>query len=395
MATSPWKGVTFTGHRGKLAAIAVVVLLIVVLAIFFRPGAASGPGAASLDPIVAQAQVLDAVERQRSTLAEASLLTLRGEGREVLRIIDRVSQQRASWDQNVRSLLQNDEGRRIAADPDRVARFITLLHATLPDPQAIADQRERVSKLLAPIEEALAGGLAKFSPDDGFQRQLVRERQAAQAQERDLANHEGMLAALTAEAAQAVAAPSGDVLRAKVDQFEHEKSAAQLRELQQALDKVAEESATRIAALRVQQAREEAASQERKLETEMLRKKAEDPTLQQRYQVFLAKGRYLFSRQDGPSPQYADIPAPASLRRLREVGVLDNEFVFWATATGGRHFQHPAQKHGYRGQGDNNDRPVTWTGYPTTEEGHKLIRQRYLEFLELAPIWVEMGLLRP
>ena len=133
------------------------------------------------------------------------------------------------------------------------------------------------------------------------------------------------------------------------------------------------------------------------MEAELRRKKAEDPTIQADYKPFLQKGRFLFQAEMSTAwswkPDYGDIPAPASYSRLKQLGVLSNEFVFWASGVGSD-INDITAKYGYKGQGFRNDR-TTWTGWPKTEAEHKIIKDRFNQFVELAPIWVEMGLLRP
>ena len=412
------------GHRGKLAAILVVLALVILLVVYFRPGSRAGSYSMATDPITAQAQVLDSVERQRAAVAETSVRAARDDGQQVLRMIDHVSQLRSAWDRDVAAVLQNHEGRLIAADADRLARFATLLHLSFPETDALAQQRERIRRLLAPAEDAIAGKIAAFKPDDAYQQQLDRERSLAQRQEQELADAQKMLAALIAEAKQKNSAPADLPLQVKVEQLERETAAARLRAIQEARAQAEEQNTTQLADLEKRKLAEigEAERKHREAELDAQRTEQEtqarltqektahdklvtlanNPEVQARYQVFLAKGRYLFDKKlsDGErkygDPKYGDIPAPASLRRLREVGVLDNEFVFWATGTADDDYANsPAKKYGYKWQGKGNDRPVTWKGFPTTEEEQALVKQRYDEFRELAPIWVEMGLLKP
>lgn len=140
----------------------------------------------------------------------------------------------------------------------------------------------------------------------------------------------------------------------------------------------------------------EAESKAAQAKIDELKKRAADPSVQYEYRPFLQKGRFAFHTiytvNNNPPPRY-DLPQPASVKRLRELGALNNALVFWKTGaahkSGGNR-----DKYGYYGQGFGNDRP-TWTGFPTTEEEMKHVEELYAEFMHLAPIWVEMGVLKP
>ena len=133
---------------------------------------------------------------------------------------------------------------------------------------------------------------------------------------------------------------------------------------------------------------------------EELRKRAAEPAIQALYRPFLSKGKFPFYDRGTIVNRWVlswyDYPQPASLKRLRECGVLKNAAVFWKTGSALPAPSGPGMpdKYGYFGQGYGNDRP-TWHGAPRTEAEAKRIAERYREFLELAPIWVETGVLRP
>ena len=187
------------------------------------------------------------------------LRTVRDEGTAVLRAIERVAQLRTTWDRNVQALLQNEDGRRLAADPDRVRRFAALLQVEIPDQDALAAQRTRVQTLMAPVDNALSGKLAKFSPDEELRRQLGVERDRVQKQERALTDNAQMLSALQAEGNDKNAAPGDETLRVKIDRYEQEVAAARLRTIQEAQAKVEQQETARLADLRAQEARDKSA----------------------------------------------------------------------------------------------------------------------------------------
>lgn len=387
------------GHRGKLAAILAACGVLIIIVVFVTPRTAQVPRGPSAEP-ANPSQILEAVEQQRAALAEVTLRSLRDDAAQVLRGIERVVQLRTQWDRDVQALLDNDSGRQLGADADRVRRFAALLHVSLPEPEVLAAQQARMEALVTPIGNALSGKLAMFSPDDQFRRQIDAEGQRVREQERALADNARMLAAIVSEVSDSASAPADEPLRVKVDRYEREVAATRLRTIQEAQAEVERQETARLAELRAQEARDDAARKERELEAELRRKRAADPTIQARYRPFLTKGRFIFNTArnwsyiGNPGPDFGDIPAPASLRRLKSIGALNNEFVFWATGAGLQPSESVAKKYGYHGQGYGNDRH-TWGGWPRTEEEHKMIKEQFQEFQELAPLWIEMGLLKP
>lgn len=340
-----------------------------------------------------QQHIADAKKQEDRARVRAKLLAVSAKADEATRAVSDLTSELDAWQTEVDPLLENDIGRRIAANAEATGTFATVHRAPRPLKADADSYQSQIAALVQPVKTALDQQNFDYLPGDGLAKDLDAIKSEAAAKASKLRDARKQVQAL---ARDAQASPPASVpLRQAMIDLDTRHAQERNQAIQQAEETARKAADAKLAELRAQAAKDEAASQERKLKVEMLRKTAEDPTIQQRYQVFLAKGRYLFNRQDGPDPAFTDIPAPASLRRLREVGVLDNEFVFWATATGAKHYQHPAQKYGYKGQGASNDRPVTWRGFPTTEEEHKLAKDRFNEFLQLAPIWVEMGLLKP
>jgi hypothetical protein len=198
--------------------------------------------------------------------------------------------------------------------------------------------------------------------------------------------------------------------------------AEEQRKAQEALAQLEAEKVRHSAALELQRRRLEEEIRQKDAERELAREREEgqrkaaaaviadkkrraaDPTVQAMYQPFLAKGRFQFYPQGDREhkPEGYRIPQPASFRRLRECGVLNNVVVFWKTGAGlwGRSrktfnaLYYYADNDGFASQGYQNDRP-TWSGNPNTEAEWRHAEERFNEFLELAPYWIEMGVLQP
>ncbi|MBU0640145.1 MAG: hypothetical protein KKB50_14865 [Planctomycetes bacterium] len=117
---------------------------------------------------------------------------------------------------------------------------------------------------------------------------------------------------------------------------------------------------------------------------------AENPEIQARYQVFLAKGRYSFA-QNKVINATAFAPSYNALRILR----ITHDPETFAIAAGGYQTQ---LKGGLYDRStwyfNKNDRPL-WASYPRTDNEWKELNARFKEFQELAPIWRDMGVLSP
>jgi hypothetical protein len=339
-----------------------------------------------------QQRIADAKKQEDRARVRAKLLAVSAKADEATRAVADLTGELDAWQAEVDPLLENDTGRRIAANAEATGTFATVQRAPRPLKADADSYQSQIAALVQPVKTALDQQNFDYLPGDGLAKDLDAIKSEAAAKAAKLRDARKQVQAL---ARDAQASPPASVpLRQAMIDLDTRHAQERNQAIQQAEETARKAADAKLAELRAQAANDEAASQERKLKTEMRRKKAEDPTIQDRYKPFLAKGRFVFNQDgSGNGRTYSDIPAPASLRELREHGVLKNEFTFWATgaALGGN---SPAYKHGYFKQGDGNDRPA-WTGYPNTEEDHKLVLERYREFLDLAPIWVEMGVLRP
>lgn len=339
-----------------------------------------------------QQRIADARKQEDRARVRAKLLAVSTKADEATRAATDLTSELDAWQAEVDPLLENDIGRRIATNAEATGTFATVHRAPRPLKADADSYHSQIAALVQPVKTALDQQNFDYLPGDGLAKDLdaIKSEAAAKAATLRDARKQVQALARDAQASPPASVPLREALAQLDARHAHDRNEA----IQNAEEVARKDADAKLADLRAQALKDEAASQERKLKAEARRKRAEDPTIQERYQVFLAKGRYLFD-DDWNDKKYSDIPAPASLRRLRELGVLKNEFVFWATGTADPEYEGPARKYGYKFQGKGNDRPVTWKGFPKTEEEHARIKERYDEFLELAPIWVEMGLLKP
>lgn len=360
------------------------------------PGSVTQTGDPQVDRELRVAQGRQDEERAR---VRATLLALSAKADEAARAVADLAAELGRWQAEVEPLLENDAGRRIGANPNATATFTALYRAPRPVKADADAYQSQIDALIQPVKTALQQQNFDYAPSDTLGKNLDTIKSQAAEQARKIRDARKQTQALLVDAQTS---PASDVaLHQAIADFDTRQARERNETVRQAEEAARKEADAKLAELRAQAVKDEAASEERKLKAEALRKKAADPTVQETYRVFLAKGRYLFTTTSpgcnvrGHQPQYSDVPGLTSFKRLRETGVLDNAMVFWATGCADANDNSPACKYGYRWQGHGNDRPVTWRGFPSSEEQATLIRKRFDEFMELAPIWVEMGLLRP
>ena len=116
-------------------------------------------------------------------------------------------------------------------------------------------------------------------------------------------------------------------------------------------------------------------------ERERLKKLAQRPDIQFKYRPFLEKGR--FRPTEDARDNRTETLRPMSYTDLKRFGVL-NDYKSFAKAGGCGHWGRYQQI---------NDRPI-WP-CPQREDEFDKYRALFQEFVQLAPIWAETGVLDP
>ena len=119
---------------------------------------------------------------------------------------------------------------------------------------------------------------------------------------------------------------------------------------------------------------------------ERLLKQANDPAVKATFAPFLASGRFMFPKPLADRWWY-DKSQPASLSFLQANGYVANVRTFAFTMAGERR-RHPGEAN----DGSVNDRKPHHR-FPTTDPEWTEMERLYEQFKELAPVWVELGLL--
>ncbi len=401
--TQPQRGVP----RGAVISVFVVLAGVAFLVLCFRL-AAGRTQAETPNIAVAQGQVLQSAEQQRRALAEAQTRFVLDKGEDTLRTIEDLAQELESWQQSVLPLLHNDDGRRIAADTEHTKQVAALLELERPDAESLDRQRARISTLLAPFRDALQGKALPTTPDERVFAQLQSESEPARRHLAVLRDRRKAVVAIVAEMRDASAEPASMTLGQKITEVEQDDTRRWMRELAQARESVKKQNRRRLAELEVQKLAEfgeaerkrreaelEAQRKTEEAKAEIAREKAErerlitlakSPEIQARYQVFLAKGHYSFERDK----VFNTTTFPASYNSLKHRWVFSRLDCFAGAATGNR-TRLPSQAVALFSY---NDRPL-WPKYPKSDAEWQVFTDRFREFRQLAPIWREMGLLRP
>lgn len=411
---------------------ALVVLLILVGYRFFSspvesPPAAAGPvdlgpptAAVSPQQVRPESRVMESVEAERQAIAKARLLKLSQAADEIQDLILDLENEISTWAAEVEPLLTNDAGKVLAADETGLQAFHQI-YAELE--RSSPKTPERLNTLLenyiSPVRQALADPYRTYSPSQELEAHLADLNASAERAIESYAEPRRQIQSLLASAVKKGVETSSDTLRRAVDALAERHALEEAQAIAAAVESERKAAATKMAELEAENVRKEAERElaKKRLEDELrqkeaereraamksaeerkaaqaqldeLKKRAADPAIQAKYQPFLAKGKYRFRLNGGlHGGDPYDYPVPASLKNLREVGVLNSVKVFFASGAGyAQRFQ------GYNLLGMGNDRPC-WPGWPNTEEDWKHVQELYVEFLQLAPIWVETGVLRP
>lgn len=316
------------------------------------------------------------------------------------------------WDTEYSDLLTNEQGRRIASDPEGVRSFITLLDMERPNLAMIVGMRDRINNLQTPVDEALSKDgkalampveelfgevdqlLADFAPVHSsmeMQKRLAQDLvfKFAKAnpspktlgevvQEIRLEASERKLAELTAARKSAQEAADALVIAVEKDAIAARgKAVAEARRL---LGEKEAEEIVEDAKLRRETLEADLAKRKEEQRVAELRKRASDPLVQRKYSAFLDKGLATFSYGAGNSSP-GDRPLPASWGELNRNGFVKDVQAF-AKSLSAQAFHTGT-----------NDRRVA--AMPKTEAEWKEADRLYEDFKLLGPIWVEMGLLLP
>lgn len=368
-------------------------------------GAAQEPAkAASITP-KAEPEDLDAIQRrmeletahgiERQQLAAAKLKQRQAValGESVYRVLDEWKAELEQWSKEVVPLSRNDQGKALAANSSLLRQYRAVIATERPGRDEAKRVKEEVEGLVSVMKTASEnpsdGSLPGTEITEGLQG-LLKEAKAGRGKSREAREQ---VASLVTQAADE--GSKGDVTLAEAAQKQRDEERRASAAVIEAERSKAEEEATRtIATAKAEQARVLGEKQEKlikaetaalaaKKERERVQKLAADPAIQDQFSPFLALGKFQYVSYGTPS----DVPEPASYTTLAEKGHLNDEKAFARVMAG---YGAPASGGAVL---IGNDRPHK--PYPTTQAGMKRMGELLELFKELAPVWVEKGMLRP
>jgi hypothetical protein len=327
-----------------------------------------------------RAQLALAKVKQREALAQVNV---------VKSVVADALDVSGEFEERLTSLLRDDRGRIIAADPQLISCFNAVSGADRPTRSEVERLAANFRDYIAPLQASVGDSLDATLPSEEILRELdvIRDRadKALEAYRNALEQLDEIVAEAGVSGKEPTAKPLAEVL-AELRREEVRRETARLEEAREKARMEAEAEKARVIA------EKEAEVQKAALEAEVARKErdrkrtlAEDPAIQAKFQPFLAKGRWLFDRD-----AYSRISAPASYARLLDQGYLNNFESFARGMAGWTNFRRSYSP----GDGfytDLSDRPRH--KMPTTEAEWVEMKALYEQFKELAPVWVEMELL--
>lgn len=372
-----------------------------------------GSGAAT--PVVtANYEELEAANRaQRAveSVRRSKLRALAEEGRSDLTML---KAQLAAWNEVLNPLMNNDRGRVLASDPDRLRMVATILENSPATEEQVASWERNLMTLLEPLQES-ADEAALRLPDE-FVSELDALLGVVRQAREDLTSRRATINTILAQIGPDLPQSESPTLREALERSrgeEAQKRAVAIAEAQRqaradADKKLAEAEAARVEAenrvklLESQARKEEAEGIERKLadaraeaakQREDARQKAELirrfehewPRMQTYLVPFTSAG---FTQPGGRGFERTTEKGPVSFGRLQGAGVLDRDInslkkLYYSTTANGMNDR------------DHGGFPKYFGGAQDWNRKHPTI-QLVQDFLnEFGPIMVEKGLLAP
>jgi len=372
-------------------------------------GAPTGVGGEVETVRVLQEQVQRDVEeraQRERTLAEARASELLADLAETRTAVEAAQQALTQWNEQVPALLTSEQGKRVAADPERVRTFHAISSRLgRPSESQVGALAQRVELLERQLEQVRSSDAATLSEDSesAYAKQLQEDQAEALGVQRELEEDLDAVKALVAKSATASPAPRS--LAAALEELELEMAARRAEVIaaerlrvdtqQTELDKQMEgrkyeeirvaQRQRREVELEDERQREEtaAAIAAQKSKEEDQRRRAASDTVQAVYAPLLQKGK---------TKPYNNNPGGPGTMTWNSTGRLEAEHVSLSDVkrTNALASFEDFVRLLTSSANDRGSWPPASSDASTTE-----YRRRFEEFKELAPIWIEMGLLRP
>lgn len=371
-----------------------VLTLLFVVALFYlgslRWRGSSADNSAGPAASTAEHATLRAIQQEAATAASLELDRLQARVEELLRRADQLDSLRSEWPPLLDRLLTDEDGRALAGRPENVKAFMTLQRADYAPQTLVADVRRRGTQVLDDIKRARGTPDNAWSPGRTAITPIERDEADIAAAVRVYQDTRQQLLAMIESGRRA--GPSPLALQQAIRDVQAEYGEEQARLVAAAKDTAARIVAETLAKSESEKVLAEGDAQRLKVETETqrireqarverLRTLASDVNIQEKYSAFLDAGTIVFSMRNDLyfGKERTERKFPASLTQLRQGGHLNSAESFAKVMCG----IGPLAANDRRKRAD----------YPRNEDEWKKYEEFYREFIELAPTWVEMGLL--
>lgn len=336
--------------------------------------------------------IVETMDRERRSLNRYKLQAARQKMEAVRSTLGEVEAQLAAWEREVRVLLTDERGRRMAVEPERVEKFAALFRQeTLWTPDQVATSKEKLRLLFEPVEAAIKEDTGDYAPSQDWTGHLDREDWALKAAIKAYADTRRSIELLAREAPNA---PGTTTLADAMAAFDEKLARERTERIEAAIRVERDKKTEELAKAEAEKVKAEAEQEKAGIDLARNRKLAEDPAIQAKYQPFLAKGRWRFGHgETSQKMMFIDGPSEmTSYNTLVKLGITTDLQTFVSAGCG-----KPRSTRGfaYTQQYQKNDRPLWTTPYPKTDADWDYYRKLFEEFQQLAPIWRDMGLFYP
>lgn len=337
-----------------------------------------------------EAETVKEATEEAKAIAKAKRLEVIAYGERLLRAIDKVSAELASFEAQMEALQTNDQGRAIAANSDTLSMFMSFSKQERPRAREVASWGASVEATIEPARSA--GENSIYKPSEAIVDELKsyggKVVEVAKVYQSDHTKLQAILTLSGSTPGDRTLAEAIQALELQVAMQSLEAEKERTRQANQQIEQAKQEKASRLAKQEAERIRENTeqnlAMKREEAEHQRLLAYAGSDAIRQRYAPFLAKGYKVISIHRNchdPAGHWkywrkVNRATPLSKRGLATCGALESVERMVKVAAS-----------------NNNDRPG-W-GWPTTEQQWQVADQRFEEMNRLVDAWVELGLLRP
>lgn len=335
----------------------------------------------------------DQAETEQLAIGKADQKELKAKIDVIQATLDQVAQASGKWDAKIKTLLSNDDGKKLAANAGALSQFRAVYASEeRPTPEALQAAKDRIATLAEPITKALNDPSDPLKPSADTKAEIEKSKQQADAFAKAYEKQEAIVDALISSVANGPAADVSlkDALQEADKQVALQDAAeveAKYQVAHQArVDKITEAEQARLdaeAEAKAQEIRNQTNGLQADSEKAALVARAKSPDTESRLKPFMALGKTQLiktaNRLNYGAIRRDDPPVPVSLKKITQFGGLED-------SDAGRQILVQMANH------PKNDRPGWPT--PTTSQQWKVVEENQKLLRDLGPTLVELSLLK-